>query len=156
MGYITKLREKIGHETIIMPCACLFLHDGNGNILLQKRKDDGLWGYHGGAIEIDESVDDALKREIHEELNITLNSYSLLDIYSGRQYHHIYPNGDEVSSIDIVYVSNDWNGKITKQDDEIDALRWFPYNELPELVTENLKQPMRDFINQFIDKKSDD
>lgn len=153
MSYISHLRKKIGHETIIMPCACLLLHDGNGHILLQKRKDDGLWGYHGGAIEVDESVEEALQREIHEELSITLNSYSLLGIYSGKQYHHIYPNGDEVSSIDIVYVSNDWTGIITKQDEEVEDLKWFSYDQLPDSVTQNLKQPMMDFVDQLTELK---
>ena len=70
MRYISELRKIVGHRTLIMPCACVIIGDGKGNILLQKRVDDGTWGYHGGAIEIDESVEDALRREVYEELNI--------------------------------------------------------------------------------------
>ena len=72
MSYISEIRKKVGHDTVIMPCACLIIDDGQGRVLLQKRADDGKWGYHGGAIEVDEKVEDALRREIKEELGITL------------------------------------------------------------------------------------
>ena len=53
MSYIKELRNKVGHETIIMPCACLLIVDNKGNVLLQHRVDNKLWGYHGGSIEVD-------------------------------------------------------------------------------------------------------
>ncbi|MBR0228178.1 MAG: NUDIX domain-containing protein [Clostridia bacterium] len=83
MGYIMELRKVVGHRTLIMPCAAVILEDGQGKILLQKRVDDGNWSYHGGAIETDESAEDAARREVREELNLELDELRLLGVYSG-------------------------------------------------------------------------
>lgn len=50
------------------------IHDGRGRILLQKRDDDaaiiepGRWGLFGGLVEAGETPENALTRELHEEL----------------------------------------------------------------------------------------
>ena len=44
MNYIRNLRSKIGHEPIILcACGCLIFND-KGQVLLQRRSDDNLWG----------------------------------------------------------------------------------------------------------------
>ena len=147
MGYISELRKVVGHRTLIMPCACLIISDGNGKILLQKRVDDGTWGYHGGAIEIDESVEDALRREVREELNIELDKIKLFGIYSGPQYHHVYPNQDETSCIDIVYTCEKYHGDMKLQEEEVSERAWFDKDNIPENISANHIQPIRDFFN---------
>ncbi|MBD3670521.1 MAG: Nudix family hydrolase [Gammaproteobacteria bacterium] len=51
----------------------------DGKILIAKRPDHlhqgGLWEFPGGKLESEESVIDALKREIREELSITITEY---------------------------------------------------------------------------------
>lgn len=145
MSYISDLRKFIGHAPIIMPCACVILAK-NGRILLQRRADDGKWGYHGGAIELFETVEDALRREVYEELGITLGKFSLLGIYSGERYRHIYPNGDEVSCIDIVYVCSDFSEDFKFTDGEVTELKWFDRNSLPENLSDSTRLPIADFF----------
>lgn len=150
-NYIQTLRKKIGHETIIMPCACVIIGDGKGNILLQQRSDDEKWGHHGGAIEIDENTIEAVKREIKEELNLELDELELLGVYSGKKYHHIYPNKDEVSCIDIVYVCHKYHGDIQHLDKEVLKVKWFNKNNLPENFSENPKDAIRDYFKKYFD-----
>ena len=58
-------------------------------------------------------------REIQEEIGLKVLEYKLLNIYSGPEYHNIYPNGDEVSCIDIVYYCHKFEGEIAFQEDEV-------------------------------------
>ncbi len=146
MGYIMDLRKQVGHCTLIMPCACLIITDGQGRILLQRRTDDGKWGYHGGAIEVDESVEDALRREVREELNLEIDEMRLFGVYSGATYHHTYPNGDEVSCIDIVYVSGRYHGEMRLQAEEVSEVGWFTLDTLPENLSDNPRRPILDFL----------
>lgn len=53
--------------------ASFIIHDGTGRILLQKRGPDsrdekGVWDTGGGGIELGETIEEALRRELREEL----------------------------------------------------------------------------------------
>lgn len=50
-------------------CGCLIDHD---QVFIAKRtgKDAGLWEFPGGKVEPNESHEEAILRELHEELNI--------------------------------------------------------------------------------------
>ena len=52
------------------------LVDGDGRFLLTSRPTDkvyaGYWEFPGGKLEAGESVEQALRRELHEELGITI------------------------------------------------------------------------------------
>ena len=150
-NYIQSLRKKLGHETIIMPCACVIIGDGKGNVLLQQRHDDGKWGHHGGAIEVDENTIDAVKREVREELSLELDELELLGVYSGKTYHHVYPNGDEVSCIDIVYVCHKYHGKIQYQDGEVLQAKWFCKDDIPHNLSENPKAAIKDYFKKYFE-----
>ncbi|MGB4984952.1 MAG: NUDIX domain-containing protein [Erysipelotrichaceae bacterium] len=146
MSYIQFLRQHIGHQTIIMPCACALIVNEKKELLLQKRVDDGCWSYHGGSIEVDESVEQALKREVKEELNIDIEQYQLFNIYSGQQFHHIYPNGDNVSPIDIVYLCTKYNGDIKLQVEEVSEIGWFNENNLPQNISKGVVPVINDYF----------
>ncbi len=148
-GYIMELRKAVGHRTLIMPCACVIIGDGKGSILLQQRRDDGKWGHHGGAMEIDESAEDAARREIMEELNIIPEKLELLGVYSGKKYHHVYPNGDETSCIDIVYVCHSYTGEIRFNDGEVARAEWFGADSLPENLSDNPRDAIRDYFLKY-------
>ncbi|MEE4109080.1 MAG: 8-oxo-dGTP diphosphatase MutT [Halieaceae bacterium] len=56
--------------------------DSRGRVLLTRRRDDthqgGLWEFPGGKVEAGESVADALRRELREELAIEVEAHEPL------------------------------------------------------------------------------
>lgn len=154
-NYIMELRKKVGHDTIIMPCTCVIIGDGKGRILLQQRQDDGKWGHHGGAIEIDENTLDTARREVMEELNIEPEELELLGVYSGKKYHHTYPNGDETSCIDIVYVCHQYKGEISFTDGEVKQARWFDKDTIPQNLSDNPRDAIRDYYKKYFNVELD-
>ena len=146
MGYITELRKTVGRRMLIMPCAAVIIEDGQGRILLQKRADDGKWGFIGGAIEPDESAEDAARREVREELNLEMDELRLLGVYSGPAYHHVYPNGDETSCIDIVYICGRCRGDMRLQQEEVQAVAWFGRDDVPENLSSSAREPIQGYF----------
>lgn len=130
MGYISEIRKKVGHDAVFMPVSVGAIIDGN-KILLQKRTDDGNWGLHGGALELGETFEQALKRELKEELNITPTKYQFINIYSGEEEHHFYPNKDEVYGISVLYLIKEYTGTPKADQDEVSLIKWFDLDNLP-------------------------
>ena len=71
-GYIKALREHIGHAPIITIGVGVIVENSDGEILLQKRRDNGKWAIIGGGMEIGESFEEVIRREAIEETGIEL------------------------------------------------------------------------------------
>ncbi len=145
MGYIQELRSLVGHRALIMPCACLIIGDGRGSVLLQRRADDGQWANHGGAIELWETVEEALRREVGEELGLRPVLPRLLKVYSGPEFRHVYPNGDEVMVVDIVHYCHCVLGELRLQKEEVAEVRWFSLDALPENLLSHNRVALMDY-----------
>lgn len=146
MDYIKEIRKYIGHKTLLYPCATALIINKNNEVLLEKRSDDGKYGYIGGMIEVDENIIDALKREIKEETNLDVISYSFFNIYSGIEFHHVYPNNDEISPIDIVFIVKDFKGEIKPQEGEVKSLERFKFDSLPSNLNYITKKVIEDYL----------
>lgn len=131
-GYIKEMRRLVGHRPILQCGASTVVVGKDGRVLLQKRADNGLWGYHGGSVELDEDVQTAAERELFEETGLIARSMELLGVFSGPDMHFVYPNGDEVSNVDIVYVCRSFDGTPTPQDVEVLELKYFSEDEITD------------------------
>ena len=137
MGYIMDLRAYAGHRPLIQVGAAVLVEDGEGRLLLQKRTDDHLWSFSAaGSMEPGESAEETARRELLEETGLTAYSLELLGVYSGKEEHHIYPNGDEVYNVEFAYACRDWSGVPRCQAGEVEALRFFALDELPSTLSE--------------------
>lgn len=130
MGYIMDLRKILGHRKLLMAGAGVFILRDK-QVLLQRRRDNGLWADHGGSVELSERVEDAARRELTEETGLTANRLEFLGLLSGPEMDFTYPNGDEASLVCAYYLCRDFSGEIKRQDEEVTALRWFPLGALP-------------------------
>ena len=131
MGYILDLRKIVGHRPLLQVGASVIIEDDQGRTLLQLRSDDHCWGYHGGSVELDERVEDAARRELYEETGLTAGRMTLFGVFSGPELHNVYPNGDETSCVDIVFLCRDYSGEMRCQPGEVEELRFFAADQLP-------------------------
>lgn len=145
MGYISKIREKVGHDPVFMPCVgCVIVKDNQ--ILLQKRTDNGKWATHGGSMELGETFLDCLNRELKEELNIKVINPKVINIYTGEDMHYTYPNGDEVYMICTVYLVEEFTGNMKVDNKEVSEVKWFDIDKLPRSIHDPDQKVLEDVI----------
>lgn len=70
-------------------------------------------------------------------------------VNSGPEAHYIYPNGDEVSNFEIVYICKDWQGIPKPCDGEMIDLGFFSPNDI---VLEEISPPIRKVVEAYIQK----
>lgn len=147
--YIMDLRKLVGHIPLMQCGASVVVMNGEGEILLQLRADNKEWAYSGGAVELYERVEDAAKRELFEETGIVAEELELLGVFSGEEMKYTYPNGDQVSNVDIAFICKKYHGELKCQEGEVEELRFFPLDALPtpffevhRLAIEKLRQVM--------------
>lgn len=149
-GYIAEMRKLVGHRTLIQCAASVICIDDQGRLLLGKRSDNKMWGYSGGAVEIDERVEDCAKRELYEEMGVTAGELEFFYVNSGPEAHYIYPNGDEVSNFEIIYICRKWHGEPKSLDGEMEELRFFSCDEIG---LSEISPPIRHVVAAYIDKE---
>jgi 8-oxo-dGTP pyrophosphatase MutT (NUDIX family) len=128
--YVRRLREHVGTDTLLIPSAAVVLRDQEGRVLLARDADSELWILIGGAIEIDETPEEAAVREAAEEVNVTIRIRRLLGVASGPECRVRYPNGDKTAYVVIIYEGEIIDGTPRPDDEEIIATRWVDPSEI--------------------------
>lgn len=132
MSYIKDIRKFIGHTPMITPGATVVVLKDN-KILLNLRSDTNTWGIPGGALELGETLEETAERELKEETNLEAESFTLLTVFSGKDFYFKCPNGDETYSVVVLYLANNVTGNLKITDGESFELKYFSKNELPSL-----------------------
>lgn len=142
--YIKKIRNKFGHDMIILNYSGCIIFDEQNRLLLQKRTDCGKWGFLGGMVEIGESVEEAAVREVKEESGLEVAVTSLYGVYS--KYFAEFSNGDKVQTIVHIFKAKIIGGKQIDKNDETDELKFFDLDDIPPLFCKQHRDILADII----------
>ncbi|KGP73419.1 NUDIX hydrolase [Pontibacillus yanchengensis] len=134
MNDIKELRKLVGTRPLQLGAAGVMVLNEKKEILLMKRKEDKHWCIPGGIVEMGKRVEEAAIREVYEETKLHIHNMELFNVYSGEQQHHIYPNGDEVYFVNVVFTSSSYTGVPLADDVESEQVGFFNINELPEPI----------------------
>ena len=132
MGYIGEMRKHIGHAPMLTAGATVAVLK-NGKLLMNLRSDTNTWGIPGGAMELGETLEETAARELKEETDLSAEGFTLLHLFSGRDFYFQYPNGDELWSVVALYLAEGVTGELRIADEESRELRYFGKEELPVL-----------------------
>jgi 8-oxo-dGTP diphosphatase len=130
---------------IVIVAACVLL-DREGAVLIAKRPEGrplaGLWEFPGGKVEAGEEPEDALIRELHEELGIDIAKRDLAPLTFAS---HAYPDFHLLMPL---YLCRRWQGNIAAREGQ--ELRWVKPDALRQYdmppADEPLKLALRDLV----------
>ena len=124
------------------------LIDEAGRVLLQQRKlggsHGGLWEFPGGKVEDDEIPENALVREIFEELGVTIAAPDLVPAAFASDARAI---GREPYLI-LLYQCRRWTGEPRCLDGE--AIAWYALDALDALDMPPLDRPLAAALRKAI------
>jgi len=110
------------------------VHDGKGNVLLQKRSqkcrdERGRWDVGGGSMEFGETFEEAVRREVFEELGAKPIKVEFLKAYNALRDN----NGTPTHWVCLVHaVQVDPKKVKVSEPDYIDEIGWFTTEKLPK------------------------
>jgi 8-oxo-dGTP pyrophosphatase MutT (NUDIX family) len=149
MGYVEELRRLVGTRPLLLPGANVLVFDEAGRVLLQRRRDTGEWGVIGGNIELDETVEEAARREVREETGLEVGALTLVDVVAGPRFQRTYPNGDVVHAVGAVFATSDVRGEPRPDMSEGVELRYFRLDDLPvELMHESSRLVLERYLER--------
>lgn len=121
----------------------------NGKVLLEKRTDSNRWALIGGGLDIDESLEQCIIREIKEETALDIDEKSLYfwKIYSDPSRIAEYPDGNIIRIITAVYLVELKSIHELVCSEESLELRYFSYDELEKL---NIAETHKHIINDYL------
>ena len=102
-AFIASLRQRIGHELLLVPTVAVLARDGDGRMLLVQDQESGLWSCPGGIVEPGELPADAAVRETWEESGVLVELVQLAGIFGREHCANTYRNGDRIAFVATVF-----------------------------------------------------
>ena len=129
--------------TLVVACA---LVDGDGRVLVAERPADknmgGLWEFPGGKVEVGETPEAALIRELKEELSIDVTAACVAPLSFAS---HAY---DDFHLLMPLYVCRKWDGQIVLN--EATDSKWLKPNEMRNLDMPEADVPLIAMLRDMI------
>ncbi len=119
----------------------------NGKILMMKRKNtgymDGMYAFVAGHVEEEESLKQAMVREVKEEAGIDIKEQDLEFICGIREKSHC-------RYINFFFKTDKYEGtpKIMEMD-KCEKLEWIDIDKIPENTIEAEKRAIKNYINKL-------
>ena len=84
-----------------------------------------------------------------EETGLECLELQEFQVLSGAKMHHIYPNGDEIYSIEMVFLCEKYCGELKVQEEEVTEQRFFDLDNLPENISPHQVETIQMLVERY-------
>lgn len=116
----------------LVPGGSALVTDEHGRVLMQRRSDSGNWALPGGIMDIGETLEQCVIREVKEETGLDIEITGLLGIYTDPQHIIAYADGEVRQEFNVSYYGKVIGGEIAVSDESTEV-RFIGPDELDSL-----------------------
>ena len=129
------------------PTNAVLLKNSHGKILLVKRKHDpgkGLWDLPGGFINVEETIEESIHREVMEEINVKIKNLKYLS-----SFHEPYEfGGIRANTICSLFEAEMIDPERIQAADDVESVSYFDPSNIPfeDFAFESMKKTLKEII----------
>ena len=116
----------------LIPAASAIIENEQGKILLHKRSDSHTWSIPGGAMEIGESINETVIREVQEETGLQVQTEYLIGVYTDPEHIIEYSDGEIRQEFSLCFACTIVGGKL-QVSDESTEVAFFSSQEIEKM-----------------------
>jgi len=117
----------------------IILDENNRVLLVRHTYGKKQWGAPGGMVDEGESAWDAARRELKEEINITVNDMELAGLYfQPHKNRYIYN-----------FKTHNFEGQLEVDNNEIDQFGFYPIDNLPSPISSFTVERLKDAVSSI-------
>lgn len=142
-------------ETFLISQKAFILNNDKLLVLKFPKSDgkqwEGKWCLPGGLLEMNESLENGLTREIKEETNLTTSTGEVFGVSDIKYKGFIFKDGRKlnVRFIEIGYICKYTKGKVALSEEHT-GYKWVTKEELQKLdIAPDSKQLVKDYLNKL-------
>lgn len=128
----------------IKPAAAVAVFDGDGRILLLRRKDNDKWTMPGGTMDFGESLAQCAVREVREETGFDIEISGLIGTYTDPNVLIAYSDGEIRQEFTLVYAAKIKSGELTIDDESKEAVWWSIADGLSKPLADSQRRRLQD------------
>lgn len=106
--------------------------DGRGRILMQRRRDNGLWALPGGGMDLGDSLPGTAVREVREETGLDVEITGLVGTYTDPRHVIAYTDGEVRRQFNVCFTARIVGGELAVSDESTEV-RFVAPEELDRL-----------------------
>jgi 8-oxo-dGTP pyrophosphatase MutT (NUDIX family) len=131
----------------LVPAASAVVVDDAGRILLQRRRDNGMWALPGGAMHLGESLPDCAVRETLEETGYEVEITGIVGTYTDPRHVFAYDDGEVRQEFSICFLARPLSGQLAVSEESTEV-RWFDPAEIDALpMVASIRKRLNDWRN---------
>ncbi|MEU8784221.1 NUDIX domain-containing protein [Streptomyces sp. NPDC048637] len=127
-------------NSLVVAASAVVTNTG-GEVLLQRRRDSGLWALPGGGMEMTDSLPGAAVREVKEETGLDVEITGLVGTYTDPRHVIAYSDGEVRRQFNICFTARITGGSLAISDESTDLRFVSPaeFDALPMHHTQRLR-----------------
>ena len=131
--------------------ASVIIKRDDGRILMLQHVGESGWRAPAGFCDLGENVAQTAVRKVWKETTLQIKPVSIMAVHATPQLNVVYPNGDQVRNVGIVFRAQMQAGSLNVNNHEIAAAAWMRADDIVAHVSDSRRQFYRQIIDHLYD-----